>query len=335
MLERRLFEAEGDLELQERHFSEMRENIMRAYAERRTAETAEDALKTNQPLQFYLQELWQETMEKSNVIIALQGKLLATNEDIVLLRKTVEELEHKNEKLKTSVKELTINCDCERKQSKRLNETVRTQTDEIMKLEDLNKQLLEVKYQLGIAREERDTCREELEEFQKWVEVLNTRYDFVRQEREELRANTDDISDQYIDLQDRVESLTAKLQESCYKYEASQREIERLKDMLLIHNEQRKQLLLARETAINEKFVAMKELDAVQKVNRELQAKRDNAVNSHMALCHELEEKYNGVVADLQLASDKLREKEMELVKVKKSMETAEGSESMEPAAVS
>ena len=336
-LERRLFEAEGDLELQEKYFAELREEVMRGYAERRAAETTEDALKTNQPLQFYLQELWQETIEKSNVIIALQGKLLALNEENSLYRKTVEELEQKNEKLKISVRELTINCDSERRYSKRLNETVRRKTDELMKLEDLNKKVLELRYHLGIANEERDNCRKELEEFQKWVEVLNARYDIVTQERDELRENTDDISDRYVDLQDRVENLVADLQESNYKCEVSEHEIERLKDILSVHKEQRKQLILARETAINEKSAALKELDAAEKMNRELQSTRDTAVNGHMALCHELEERYDGVVADLRLANDRLREKEIELDKVKKLMEKMKRSvsESSEPSPVS
>ena len=330
ILERKLYETTAELELQQSYFHSMHEEIMHSYCKRRATETEAEALKTNQPLQLYLQELWQENMEKGNVIIALQGKLLAVNEEFEIMKRNSEQLEQKNQALKESVKELTINYDSERRNSKKLNETVKEQTDEIQKLDSLRKTVLELKYQVGLVQEERDNCRKELEEFRKWTEVLNARFDIVAQEREELRENSEDISGRYMSVQDRVELLESKLLQSDYRYEAGQREIERLRGVIATHKEQRKQLLIERETAINERNVAIKERDTAQRLNKELQSTRDSTVNDHMALCHELEEKYDDVVAQLQSTADKLKEKDFELEEVRSSLIRLERSTSVE-----
>ncbi len=81
-LEQKLYEATDDLQTKDKNMNDLQEKIIQFTAERRAEATEEDSLKTDQQMQLYLQELWRDNMERSNVIIALQGRLLVANEQV-------------------------------------------------------------------------------------------------------------------------------------------------------------------------------------------------------------------------------------------------------------
>ncbi len=81
-LEQKLFEATDDLQMKDKSMNDLQEKIIQFTAQMRAEATEEDALQTDQPMQLYLEELWRDNMERANVIIALQGRLLVANEQV-------------------------------------------------------------------------------------------------------------------------------------------------------------------------------------------------------------------------------------------------------------
>ncbi len=82
------------------------------------------------------------------------------------------DLEKKNDEFKSQVRNLTIVYDHERRNSRKLSETMMCQTNET---DVLKKEILKWKYNYNCLIEERDNLQTELENFQKWAEVLNAR----------------------------------------------------------------------------------------------------------------------------------------------------------------
>ena len=81
-LEKKLYEATEDVQLKDRDMQDLKEEIIRLASERRATATEQDANDGDQPMHAYLQELWRDNFERSNVIIALQGRLLVANEQV-------------------------------------------------------------------------------------------------------------------------------------------------------------------------------------------------------------------------------------------------------------
>ena len=85
LLERKLFEATDDLQTKEKCMEDLKEEIMHLISDKQAAETEKSCRDSQTPMHNYLQELWRENLEKSRVMIALQGKLILANEQVCTL----------------------------------------------------------------------------------------------------------------------------------------------------------------------------------------------------------------------------------------------------------
>ena len=79
----------------------------------------------------------------------------------------------KNDTFKEHIRELTIINDYERKNSLKLKQTSSEQTDE------LKRELHKMKFKFTILSDEKESLQQELDSFQKWTEVLNSRLLFL------------------------------------------------------------------------------------------------------------------------------------------------------------
>ena len=82
VLERKLCEATDDLQTKEKCMEDLKEEIIQLVSSRQAEETERNCRDSQKPMHDYLQELWRENMEKSRVMIALQGKLILANEQV-------------------------------------------------------------------------------------------------------------------------------------------------------------------------------------------------------------------------------------------------------------
>ena len=76
----------------------------------------------------------------------------------------------KNDTFKEHIRELTIINDYERKNSLKLKQTSSEEADE------LKRELHKMKFKCSILSDEKESLQQELDSFQKWTEVLNSRF---------------------------------------------------------------------------------------------------------------------------------------------------------------
>ena len=296
-LEERLLEATGDLESQQKHVEDLKEEL------RSITQTAVESRKLTvenlEPINRYMQDLIKENMDKSNAIITLQHRLLVSNEELDQTRRLMEELRKKNEALMQQFRDLTINYDWERRQSKRLTERVQRQTDEIRKSEDVRREIYELKFKLTEVREERDAANEQLQEFRRVTEALNMKFDLMVQEKEEAMEIHEEVSEKIFHLQEQVHTLEMNLKEANLELKDARRKNIRMSEEIGTYREQRASLLQEREASIQERNAALKERDEALRMNQELQRSRDEAVNKQISINQELESNYKTLLNEL------------------------------------
>ena len=143
----------------------------------------------------HCQELIRDNSEKSNIIIALQSKLLSINEGIEMEKKRNEEVLFKNENLMQQVRALTIDCDWQRTQSKRLSEQVDQKSgDNLRKTAEVKRETYRLKFELSRVTEEKDAAVHKLEEFKNVMSALNARHDILQQEKCNEEEKRDQVS---------------------------------------------------------------------------------------------------------------------------------------------
>lgn len=259
----------------------------------------------------HCQELTRDSVEKSNIIINLQSRLLAVTEDIENNTKRNEELRRKNESLMQQVRDLTINYDWQRTQSKRLYAQVDQNNDALRKANSTQNETYQLKFQLAHVTEERDEALHRMNEFKNVMQALNVKLDMLQQEKSSEELTRGQVSEQHLQMKENINKLEEELKEEKNRVESFRRRNERLRQEIETHKEQRDFYLTEREHAIRNRDQVTKERDEALRFNRELQKSRDEAVRKQIEMASQFEKRS----ADAALELENLREenKKMEL----------------------
>ncbi len=322
-LERRMIETVGDLENEQMRTRELREEMMSMSNEARGSRTSVESL---QPAQQYVQELIAENADKSNIIISLQQTLLSAVSKAEQDKATMDELQRRQEEHLQQIRDLTINYDWERRNSRKMGEKICRQNDQIRQGDDLRREIFELKLKLSEMQEQRDDAREELREFRNVTEALNAKFDTVRKEKDLAIGIKENFTGTVLELDEQVQSLQMKLRKANFEYKELERKFARQSQEITTLREQRDVLLQERQVAIQERTAACKERDEALKMNQELQNSRDEAIEAQIKinkssqddyamLEKELEAlrcEYNALVKQFEMAQFKLEQGEKE-----------------------
>lgn len=82
VLEKKLFEAADDLKAKDSCVADLKKEIIQLVSERKCDEMESSCSNLQIPMHDHLQQVWRDNIEKSRMMVALQGKLLATNEQV-------------------------------------------------------------------------------------------------------------------------------------------------------------------------------------------------------------------------------------------------------------
>ena len=131
----------------------------------------------------------QEIYEKDRIIIDLQSKLLAAREYFENFRKTNEVLHRKNENLVLQVRDLTINYDFERSQSRRLSKQVDKNNSDRKQVDQAKCELLKLRFELTKLAEDKEDLSMKVEELTKQNIELESLCGILRKEKTSAEEN--------------------------------------------------------------------------------------------------------------------------------------------------
>ena len=305
VLERKVLEATGDLENQQMQVQDLREQLrnVRAQSLPGNGQSAESAHR----VQRYIQELMAENADKSNRIITLQQSLLDAVEKSEKDRVLYLELQQRHEEGLQQLRDLTINYDFERRNSRKMSEKMRRQVDQIRQGEDLRREIFELKLKLSEMQEQRDEARDELREFRNVTEALNAKFDSVHREKEQALEFKEEVSGTVLEMNEEIQGLQIKLQEAYLDLNDLKRKNMRLTQESKTLREQRNCVLQEREVALNERNVAMKERDEAVRMNQDLQKSRDESFEAQLKINKELHEDYTNLHEEMDVVRHDLR----------------------------
>lgn len=171
----KLDQASTDLDLKHRRVEVLEKQ--KNDSERGVLEVHSNANRLSEFVTQQLRVLQQGLFERNTYIIALQMKLLATEEEIKESRRVQDELRVSNEMMSAKWQELSRNYDHERRESMKLSAKLKSQKGNLKKeFKQINQKMMD----------ERDESLSKLEDLIDWTEALKARYDLVEQEYQQV-----------------------------------------------------------------------------------------------------------------------------------------------------
>ena len=212
-LEDKLLKTESYLEFEKERNSEYEERLSKVLQEDENSEV------NNLFLLSEYDDLQKGIADRDVYIIALQMKLLTEKEESEKQRCKLDEVEQKNETMAGQLRLVSEDYKEARGHSLRLNEHIQMQVDKIEKMEDVEKQVNQVKFENTLLRDERDKTAEMLKELKKWAEALKARFDA----EVEVKIKAMEKNENFVILQETVRLV--RMRYSVIEYEKTRLEI--------------------------------------------------------------------------------------------------------------
>eukprot|EP00794_Sanderia_malayensis_P009407 gene9407-10395_t len=297
-LEKKIIETEDSLENEQMKTKDLEEEIMHLSTE--TLEGSQKSAMDMIPARQYVQELIAENADKSNSIISLQQELLNASAKAQYDKTTIDELQRRYAGLCQQIRDLTINYDLARRNSKKMGEKISRQNDQIRQGDELRREIFELKLKLSEMQEQRDDAKEELREFRNVTEALNEKVDTVRKEKDLAVVIKENFSGTVIDLEEQTRCLQMKLRNLNFAYKDLERKHARQSQEIRTLREEKDILLNEREKAIQERTQVAFERDEALRMNQELQNARDDVIAAQIKINKAAQDNYSALEKDLE-----------------------------------
>ena len=304
-LEKNFLKATNALQDQQQQVEDLREQL--EVTKTMPAANHTKPNESSRAVQKYIQELMAENADKSNRIIFLQQSLLDAVGNAEKNRLSYIELQRRHEEVLQQLRDVTINYDWERRNSRRMTEKMRKQTDQIKQGEDLHREIFNLKLRISEMQEQRDEAREELREFRNVTEALNAKFDSVRQEKDQAVEFQEVCSSTVFELRKKEGILQSRLQEAYLDLNDVKRKNMRLTQENQTLRDQRDVLLQEREMTISERNSAVKERDEAMRLKKELQESRDEAIEAQLRINKVLHDDYCKLHEEMDVVRKDLR----------------------------
>lgn len=144
-------------------------------------------------------------------IIQLQMKLLTAHEENETLRKQLDEFGKREDEVLKQLSKVNQDYAIERKETNKLSQQLRSQTEEMKMCETLKMKLREVQFENAKLRCELQDKENDLNEVQRWTEALKARFDLIVAEKEEMLKNQKTVHSECSRMHDEISDLRIKL----------------------------------------------------------------------------------------------------------------------------
>lgn len=144
-------------------------------------------------------------------IIQLQMKLLTAHEENETLRKQLDEFGKREDEVLKQLSKVNQDYAIERKETNKLSQQLRSQTEEMKICETLKMKLREVQFENAKLRCELQDKENDLNEVQRWTEALKARFDLIVAEKEEMLKNQKTVHSECSRMHDEISDLRIKL----------------------------------------------------------------------------------------------------------------------------
>ena len=106
---------------------------------------------------------------------------------------------------------MTLKCDSERRNSRRLHEQVfLTKSTNDLSMTQSAKEYRELQLRIATLKEDKQALEDEIDEFRKYSELLNAKFNLLLQEKSEVHEKNEEMSNMHCALLEKLEELNVR-----------------------------------------------------------------------------------------------------------------------------
>ena len=106
---------------------------------------------------------------------------------------------------------MTLKCDSERRTSRRLHEQVfLTKSTNDLSMTQSAKEYRELQLRIATLKEDKQALEDEIDEFRKYSELLNAKFNLLLQEKSEVHEKNEEMSNMHCALLEKLEELNVR-----------------------------------------------------------------------------------------------------------------------------
>ena len=311
-----LDKTEMDLEAKNKRVDELER--LKSDTNERLMEAHGIAKKAGEGAAHQFSSLQRDVNERNTFIIALQMKLLASQEEIDSLKQQLGETTIHRDELLSKLKEISRDYDHQRRESMKLSEKLASQKNNIEKAEGMKLRIRELQFSVQQLSAEKDDALNELNLLKDWTEALKARYDIIEEERKQTQHSHETVVADCSELRDQINGLEIKLIITKREKEDLDKRNSDFMQACNTYKEQRDLYANALKEAIVELDQAKRERDGAIQRHTEVLNTRDQIINKQMDHNKHFETRYEKAVAELHTTKEKLAKTELEVEDLKR-----------------
>ena len=208
-LTKNLKEAALEVEWKQKRVEELERQ--RENADKLMLKTQGKVQRAEQGSAHQVNSLNRDLCERNTYIIALQMKLLASQESIENFRAKLAEVTTCRDHLSAKLTSIAVDYANQRRESIKLSEELATQKGDIEKAAGMKLRVREMQFATQKLLAERDEAQKELNQLKEWTEALKARYDIVEEERKQTQHSHENVVADCSELRDQINELEIRL----------------------------------------------------------------------------------------------------------------------------
>ena len=259
-----------------------------------------------------------EMADKTQLIMALQLKLLTTKEEVDELKKKLEGSNQEKTQLLGRFKQISKNYDNQKCESMKLTEKLEPQKDNIQKAEEIKIKFRQIQLTNQNLKAEKNEAAKELEEIKRRTEALKARYDIVEEDRRQTQESHEITVVDFSDLRDRADKLELKLTISACEINDLKKQCKDLEETANTCREQRDLYEKVWKDASAEREQLRKDMeDTVARLAEGIRI-RDETINRQMEYSRQFEVQLKKTTEELWTVQKRLYQTELEMEDLRK-----------------
>ena len=259
-----------------------------------------------------------EMTERTQFIIALQMKLLSTNEEVKTLSEKLERSKNEKEDILNFFTQISKNYDDQRRESMELSEKLEFQKDNIQRAEELKVKFRHLQFNHQKLKEEKEEALRELGDLKCWTEALKARYDIVDEDRKQIKKRFETTIAEFSELREKANELELRLTIAVREIDDLKKRCKDYEQTANTYQEQRDLYEKAwKETTVEREQLRKNKEDDICRLT-EVICSRDEAINRQMEYSRQFEQQYKKTADELHGVRECLYYTEMEIEELRK-----------------
>lgn len=257
-------------------------------------------------------------------IIQLQMRLLAAHEENETMRQQLNEIRQREDEVLKQLSKVNQEYAIERKETNKLSQQLRSQTEEMKMCETLKMKLREAQFEGAKLRCELQDKENDLNEVQRWTEALKARFDLMVAEKEEMLKSQVTVDSECSRMRDEISDLKIKLNHKERVMEELRQNCKEIEDSSKIYREERDFYSKSMTDSAIEVDQMRKEMEEINQRHKKALESKESSLRQQTEYVRQFENKYDEAKDELASVKTMLNKEKADNEELRERISTLE-----------